>query len=334
MRKIAFTLIIAVLGTITAFGQFWTEDFSGLNWDEYHDHTGELDGWTIQEGFLDQTSGNGEHIYFWMPGDYPLFSGGSGVEAQFNGHLGTDYGMDMEQTARFTSPIINTSGKTELSIAFTHALNRYSGQYYEGIVTIGLATTSDGGTTWNTIWNKTVGEYDEFAIRNETFLISNSDVGSANFQVCFYMDGDPFPIKHWAFDDVELYQLPDIDVIVQEIENKEQHIKNETFTPSVKITNGGINASVTFDAEYKITQYGTETIVYNEITSVTLNKGDVSTITFPSYAFTEAGKVYKSEVLVTVSGDANITDNYLSKNMNTWSLDKQQILVESSTYLT
>ena len=338
MRKTGLTLLIAVLGTITAFGQFWTENFSGLSWGDFQDGDTLVDGWGIQEGFTTVTSYGGNAIHFWLMSEgtssEPAFAGGSGIEAKFDGHLGSDYPIEFERTARFISPIISTVGMTDISISFTHAADRYTGEYYPNLFTIGLASTSDGGTTWNEIWNKEIGEYDAFEAKNETFLINNSDVGSANFQICFFMDGVPYPVKYWAFDDISLTKLPDTDVIVQEIENKIQHVSSESFTPTIKLTNGGSLASVTFDLQYKITQYLTGTVVYDETQNITLNKGDVSSITFADYAYTEDGKIYEVSILATVAGDENTANNTLTKSMNTWSQDRQQVLVETSTYLT
>ena len=337
MKKILLSLLIAVLGTVTAFGQFWTEDFNTLTWGDFQDGDtlvpGSSGDWGIQEGYTNGTIGTS---HLWVMGDETdpydnLFAGGSGQEVKFDGHSAPQP-VVFDRTARFISPKINTVGKTDLSISFKHAIDRYDDSY-PNVFTVGLATSSDGAKTWSTIWSKEIMQYDGFEPKSETFLISNSDVGSADFQICFFMDGIPYPIKHWAFDDIKIFELPNTDIIVQEIENKTQHVKGENFVPAVKITNGGILASVTFDTQYKLTEYG-GTVVYNETKSVTLNKGDVSTITFPTYAFTETGKVYAAEVTATVTGDANTADNYSIKDMNTWSQERHKVLVESSTYLT
>ena len=344
MRKILLTIAIAVLSTITAFGQFFTEDFNDFTWGDYtweDDGSGGWTGdgaakdWTFQEGFIIATSYGGNQIKHWGVGGSegdPIFAGGSGAEAKLDGHLGTDWPTDYERTARFISPTINTTGMTDVSVSFTHSVERYD--TYEDVFTIGVATTSDGGSSWTTIWSQDIPPYEGFDQKSETFTIDNFDVGSANFQICFFMDGNPYPIQHWSFDDIEMFVLPDTDILVQEIENKPQYTQGESFDPSVRIINLGVLPTVNFDLQYKITQYGSGTVVYDETQSVTLNKGDVSSVTLPAHSFSASGQVYTTEVTATVTGDANPSDNFATKEMNTWTQGRQYVLVESSTYLT
>ena len=47
-------------------------------------------------------------------------------------------------TSRFVSPAIDLTGKSNVVVSFKHYLDNYSGSH-----TLGIATTSDGGATWN-----------------------------------------------------------------------------------------------------------------------------------------------------------------------------------------
>ncbi len=346
MRKTGLTLIIAVLTVVTAFGQVFTEDFNDFTWGDFSWETstgtpqwtgdGQAQDWTLQEGFINATSYGGKQIKHWAVGGSegdPTFAGGSGAEAKLDGHLGTDYSTVYERPARFISPIINTTGMTDLFVSFIHTVERYN-DAYDGTFTIGLASTSDGGDTWNEIWSEDIQVNDGFEHKKETFTITSSDVGSASFQICFFMTGDPFPVKEWAFDDVEISELPDTDVLVQSIYNKTQHVVGVNFDPAAKFLNLGTKPSVTFDAVYKITEYGTATVVYNKTQSITLDKNENKTIYFPSHSFSSNGKIYIAEVTATVTGDDNPSNNIATKELNTWSKERQQVLVESSTYLT
>jgi len=341
MRKTLLIIAIAFLSTITAFGQFYSENFNDFTWGDFTwedpwTGNGQAKNWIIQEGFTTQTNGVGDHIKHWgvagAEGD-PTFAGGSGAEVKLDGHVCTDYAVEYERTARFISPAINTTGMTDISISFTHSVERYNDPY-SSTFTVGIASTSDGGLTWNTIWSQDILDYGGFDARSETFTIANSDVGSANFQICFFMDGIPYPVKQWAFDDIEMFQLPDTDILVQRIDNKTQYAQGESFEPSVKMINLGVLANVTFDAQYKITDYETGTIVYDETQSITLNKGADSTIIFPAHSFSASGKVYTAEVTANVPGDANPSDNTATKELNSWSQARQYVLVETATYLT
>jgi len=118
-------------------------------------------------------------------------AGGTPPEAYFN------WSPSTTATQRLISPIINTTGYTDVNLTFKHYVNDYNGDY-----TIGLATTSDGGTTWNDIWSLSpTGN-----IGPETFQIpiANGDVGSDQFQLCWWFDGNSFNINYWYVDDVYL----------------------------------------------------------------------------------------------------------------------------------
>ena len=96
---------------------------------------------------------------------------------------------------RLISPVINTTGYASATLSFKHYVNDYSGGY-----TIGVATSSDGGTTWNDVWSTSPAA----SIGPETMEITvdNADMGSDQFQVCWYFDGYSFNINYWYVDDV------------------------------------------------------------------------------------------------------------------------------------
>jgi len=107
--------------------------------------------------------------------------------------------LESKRTAlqRIISPVINTAGYTSANLTFKHYVNDYAGGY-----TIGVATTSDGGTTWNTVWST----IPTGSIGPETFAVTvdNADMGSDQFQLCWFFDGISFDINYWYVDDVKL----------------------------------------------------------------------------------------------------------------------------------
>lgn len=52
-------------------------------------------------------------------------------------------------TTRLVTPAIDLTGLNSVVFSFKHALDNYTGSN-----TIGVATSSDGGTTWNVGWTK------------------------------------------------------------------------------------------------------------------------------------------------------------------------------------
>jgi FlgD Ig-like domain/Fibronectin type III domain/FG-GAP-like repeat len=117
-------------------------------------------------------------------------AGGSAPEAMLN------WSPSFVGMSRMCSYALDTSGMTEIALEFKHNVNDYAGGY-----TLGVATSSDG-TTWNDVWSIVPAG----AIGPETISvdITTADVGSATFQICFYLDGDSFQINYWYIDDVLL----------------------------------------------------------------------------------------------------------------------------------
>jgi len=136
------------------------------------------EGWSVEGDFLDNwrvfptnTAGGElpEGEFYWLPD---------------NGYQGT---------ARLVTPVFNTTNY-ELTLEFKYYINHYCTPY-----TLGVATTSDGGVTWNDVWSVNPSS------TNQEFVnvpIETLDVGSPNFQLCFYFDGDPGNINSWDFDDI------------------------------------------------------------------------------------------------------------------------------------
>jgi len=89
------------------------------------------------------------------------------------------------------SPVIPSAGFTG-TISFEHFLN-----WFGGPGTVGLAYTTDGGTSWASIWS-VVDPTGSIGPENVTVPFT----GDANFQIGFYWSGDSFNINFWHIDDV------------------------------------------------------------------------------------------------------------------------------------
>ena len=106
--------------------------------------------------------------------------------------------------ARFVSPAIDLSGLSSVVISFKHFLD-----YYNSGAMLGIATTSDGGTTWNQAWSQT---FTSDATGTITQQITTADVGSANFQFCIFYSGSSYNFDNWYFDDIKVFTLENLDV--------------------------------------------------------------------------------------------------------------------------
>ncbi|MDP3443074.1 MAG: hypothetical protein Q8T08_09480, partial [Ignavibacteria bacterium] len=67
-------------------------------------------------------------------------------------------------TSRLVSPVINTSGYTQLSLSFLHYIDNY---IQGGGFWVRVETTSDGGASWNQVWELnllTTADYSAFEV--------------------------------------------------------------------------------------------------------------------------------------------------------------------------
>ena len=116
------------------------------------------------------------------------------------------YGPQFNGISRLVSPVVDLTGLNSVIISFKHCLDNYSGSH-----TLGIATTSDGGTTWNEGWSQVYSSDGVYAVTQE---ITTPDVGSANFQFCVYYSGNSYNIDNWFFDDIMAFTLENLDLAI------------------------------------------------------------------------------------------------------------------------
>jgi hypothetical protein len=107
-------------------------------------------------------------------------------------------------TSRLISPEIDLSGLDAISFQFSHFLDDFSGSGY----TLGLATRSGGGD-WNTVWS--VNPTGDIGPETIALEITNDDVGTADFQIAIYIDGNTYNLDYWYIDDLWLFQPLNLD---------------------------------------------------------------------------------------------------------------------------
>lgn len=120
-------------------------------------------------------------------------AGGTSPECDFN------WSPQFTGVSRLISPQVNTTGASSVVLDFQYMLDHYGGAY-----TIGAATTSNG-STWTDVWS-IVNPSASVSATNEVVQITNADVGSSTFQICFYFSGDSYNINDWYIDDVFLFE--------------------------------------------------------------------------------------------------------------------------------
>ena len=113
-------------------------------------------------------------------------------EPQFNG------------MSRFVSPAVDLTGVSSVIVSFKHGLSNYSGSNQ-----IGVATTSDGGATWNQAWSHAYNQSTTYQVEE---TITTPDMGNANVQFCIFFNGNSYNINDWYFDDIQVFSLENLDL--------------------------------------------------------------------------------------------------------------------------
>ena len=208
-------------------------------------------------------------------------------------------------TSRFVSPAIDLTGKSNVVVSFKHYLDNYSGSH-----TLGIATTSDGGVTWNDAWTETYNADGRHEVRQ---LVETSDIGQASVQFCIYYSGNCLNIDYWYFDDIVIYNLEDTDGDLDAIEVPDLVTVGYNAV-SFRLINKGINVITSLEASYQFEghEWVTETFETN------MEPLAAETFTFATPTFLEADNYLLTVNLLKVNGatDDDPENNDLSKTVS------------------
>ena len=154
------------------------ETFSGTDMPEGWTITGQGTGnWSISPSNESGGEANELHLY-WTP--------------SFNG------------ISRVVTTPVNLTGIESVIVSFKHYLDNYTGAH-----TIGVATSSDNGTTWNTGWSQTYNISQAYSVQE---AITTPDMGKENVLFCVYYEGDSYNLNNWFFDDIFILNQENLDL--------------------------------------------------------------------------------------------------------------------------
>ena len=187
MKK-ALLFIAAVLMSVSVFAQtrttFVNEHFNGTAMPAGWHVTGSgTTNWSISGSQNAGGTANELHMT-WSP--------------QFNG------------TSRMVMPEVDLTGVTSVIVSFKHNLSNYQGAH-----TIGIATSSDGGTTWNTGWQQS---YNTNGTWNVIQNVTTADMGQSSVLFCLFYTGNSYNMNDWFFDDIEIFSQENLDLSLSSID--------------------------------------------------------------------------------------------------------------------
>lgn len=250
MRK-TFLLLFALLLSSTIFAQ---DEPTNIIIGETFDSTELPEGWTTMrpDGTeslnwnVSQTNhaggdSNEAHLYW-----YPQFVG----------------------TTRLVSAPVNLTGIQEIVITMDHYFENYNNAYN----TIGIATSSDYGYTWHSVWEHSYSVTGRYSIEEK---ILTPDMGYENVLFCIYFDGSSSSFQNWYFDNFFVKIQDDLSFRMNSI-NINDRIGSGPLNIGFSVQNMGSTAITNFDATYEIE--GQEPVT--ESFSVYMTSFETNNITF------------------------------------------------------
>jgi len=152
---------------------------------------------------------------------------------------------DVTAVTRLISPIVDLSGYDEITISFAHFYDDYAGAGPK----LGLATRSGGGA-WNVVWE--INPTTNVGPETNYFVIDNEDVGSSDFQFCFYLDGYFYNLDYWYVDNILLFNPLNLDGELANITTPSYVVGETPVTGILKNSIGEteiVNAEISWQVE-------------------------------------------------------------------------------------
>ncbi len=245
MKKITLLLSVIFL-SFSIFAQKATtllsEDFSG---------SFPPNGWTIDDMASQWSQSSSAK------------AGGTAPEARLKYISGT-------HTTRLISPEIDLTGLSTVIFSFKHFLDDFNGS---GGYTVGVATRSGIGS-WNDVW--TTDPTGDMGPEIKDIVISNSDVGASDFQVCIYLTGNMYNFDYWYIDEISLISPDNNDAVLQSI-NVNPYAAAANIHIKCTFNNTGINIISSADLNYQIDN---GTVITENVTGLNLTTTQSHDYTF------------------------------------------------------
>ena len=213
-----------------------------------------------------------------------------------------DWSPQFNGISRLISPAVDLTGVSSVVFSFKHALDNYSGSN-----TIGIATTSDGGTTWNQAWSQGYSTSSSWEVTEE---ISTPDMGQANVQFCLFFNGNSYNINDWYFDDIFVFTLENLDLGITAL-TVPDNVASGLNQIGMKVFNYGAESVTSLQATYEIE--GMEPVTEEFVVNIPSLGSEVVTFSTPALLRPDTYNLTVSIDLVNGVEDNVADNNVMSK---------------------
>ncbi|MBE6337400.1 MAG: T9SS type A sorting domain-containing protein [Lentimicrobiaceae bacterium] len=207
-------------------------------------------------------------------------------------------------TSRMVMTPLDLTNVPAIAISFKHYLDYYP--YYEGTCTIGVATSSDNGATWNDGWRQEYDKTDRYVVDE---IIKTDDMGKANVLVCLYFEGNTNDINSWQFDDILIFSQEANDAELTSVDvpsNLGNGYNYVTFT----VRNLGSSTIESFEAKYQVE--GSDNFI-SETFETNIETFASEQFTFKKANFFSEGDITLNVEVTSVNGE---DDDFNDNNIN------------------
>lgn len=238
------------------------------------------------------------------------------------------YNPSFNGVSRIVMNPVDLTNVEEVVVSFRHYLDNYGGDSK-----IGIATSSDGGNTWNTGWEQTYNMTGGSAI-NQT--ITTSDMGKSSVLFCLFYEGNSYNINGWSFDDIEIFTQENLDIKLVSIDTPEIIPTGETeivFT----VQNVGKTIVNYFEATVNVTGWDEAVVATIDQTLAPFETRQIafSYLSNATFAAQPQDEYYNIAVEInSVNGEADddTSNNTLDKNIfAAWGSAQRTTMIEHFT---
>ena len=234
------------------------------------------------------------------------YSGGDGNELKLS------WDPKFEGVTRLITTPFNLSEVEEMVVSFKHFFDNFRDNEFTH--TIGIATSSDNGATWNTGWSQ---EYTMTGVYDVKATFTTADMGKNNVILCLFYEGISQNMDNWFFDDLMIYEQSEFDLRIIDIEMPntiETGEKEISFT----VENLGTAVVNSFEAKIKASNWETATVATFE---QDINNSEIVQVTYKDKTFNAIArnKPYNISVeILSINGnkDQDASNNYKDKNIS------------------
>ena len=209
--------------------------------------------------------------------------------------------------SRLTTSPVDLTGISSVTIQFKECLS-----LYDGSITIGIATSSDNGSTWILGWRKTYNNsYPATTIVQD---ISTSDMGKSSVRFCIYVSGNSYNINECFFDNILICKLENLDAAIEKI-NVNDNIVLFDYDLGFELKNVGKSSINSIEASYQFSDMDAVTETFSNLNIDSLQSAE---LTFSNHVKVIQGNHTLTVKILKVNNldDVTSSDNILSKSVN------------------